>query len=388
MKALNLLFTYFVFLGFIYIMYIAFFEPRVLDSPFGYKTPSIFYDYKGVTHIHSERSSGSGSIEKIAEAANNAQLDFIYITDLNPFEFQNLNEEGIYGRLLLFSAGEYSYLDAKVLNYHNSTFEHLQSSGRIQLGFSDLLDSPDRSEKFGLFILSHPFKPGYRWNGDIPVGFDGIEIINLKSLWQQWFEKSKASFIFTLALYPFNSRLALIRLLERPRKNLKLWDSLNSKDRYSIGMVGNDAEALAKLFNNYAIELPSYENMFGMATNHVLLKSELTGDFQSDKKKIQTALSLGQFYLSFDFIANPRGFSAFVQTDGRKELAMGKDLDLAAPSELVIQLPEKLIAPVKVTLIKDGEVFMSSDSVVTKVNLTVPGTYRIEVQVRVPLPFP
>ena len=388
MSAKKLFLSYFIFLAFIYIMYLAFFNPQIATEPLKYDSPTLFYDYKGVTHTHSNVSSGSGSIAEIAEAAKAAKLDFIYITDLNPFDHNQETQEGRYGDLLLFVAGEYSYLDSKVLNYHNKTSSHLQSPGRVQVTFSDLFEKSNIPEEYGWFVLSHPFKPGYRWNGEIPEGLRGIEIINLKSLWQRWWLESKASFLWTFAIFPLNSRLSLVRLLSNPVKNLRLWDDLNKQDRLTLGFVGNDAEALTKIFNKYPIEFPDYQTIFAMASNHVLLKGELTGEFSSDKEKIQSALAAGQFYLSFDFVGNPKGFELYLEKDGRKIIAMGREVDIEPPAELVINVPENVIVPVRITLVKDGEVFMTSSSKNTTVNLNLPGHYRVEVKARVPLPFP
>ncbi|MBC85531.1 MAG: hypothetical protein CL677_00005, partial [Bdellovibrionaceae bacterium] len=224
MTSKKLFATYFIFFIFIYIMYLAFYYPQITTEPVEYPETRQLYDYRGVTHTHSSLSSGSGNIDDIAAAAQAAELDFIYITDLNDFDRSSKNKEGVYGNLLLFVAGEYTYLDSKFLNYHNTTNEHLSSVGRIQLGFSELLEQKNRPLDKGIFVLSHPLKPGYKWDGNIPEGMDGIEVINLKSQWQQWWEASKTSFLFTSLLYPINGRLAFIRLLQRPIKNIRLWD--------------------------------------------------------------------------------------------------------------------------------------------------------------------
>ena len=39
------------------------------------------YDYKGAIHVHSTASDGTGDMNEIAAAANDAGLDFVLVTD-------------------------------------------------------------------------------------------------------------------------------------------------------------------------------------------------------------------------------------------------------------------------------------------------------------------
>ena len=39
------------------------------------------YDYKGAIHVHSTASDGTGDLNEIAQAANDAGLDFVLLTD-------------------------------------------------------------------------------------------------------------------------------------------------------------------------------------------------------------------------------------------------------------------------------------------------------------------
>src|SRR5262245_29108839 len=54
-----------------------------LVAPYGHRN---FYDYSGVINIQSVRSTGTGTLEDIAQAARNVKLDFVVVTDLNDFE--------------------------------------------------------------------------------------------------------------------------------------------------------------------------------------------------------------------------------------------------------------------------------------------------------------
>lgn len=83
-------------------------------------------------------------------------------------------------------------------------------------------------------------------------------------------------------IYPFNPELALLRMFPFPKREFKLWDQLNAKKR-TLGFAGTDAEAKLKFPKN--LEIPSYETLFNIIRTHVILSSELTGDFRRDSKK-------------------------------------------------------------------------------------------------------
>src|SRR5690606_12829335 len=111
------------------------------------------------------------------------------------------------------------------------------------------------SHNDSFLVLAHPFKPRYHWAGDLPSGLDGLEIINLKSIWQHaWLEK-RVSFLWTLFTLPFNERLALVRLFETPKKEIELWDQLSQR-RHTVGLLGADAESRIRISENLWLPFP------------------------------------------------------------------------------------------------------------------------------------
>lgn len=369
--------TYGVFLSRFDLEIIA--DEIVADNPNGY------YDYKGVTNVHTLLSTGSGSLEEIIAAAQDSGLDFIFITDLNQYE-KPLHQEGYFGNLLVFIDGEYSYLDSRLLNLDAQSASHLQGRGRSQALFADLLSQKNRDANSGVLVLSHPFKPKYGWTGEYPPGLDGIEIINLRSIWESAFAYRKFSFLWTLLVYPFNTDLSFTRLITQFKKETKLWDKLSAK-RPTTGWAGSDAEARLKFFNSGHVKIPSYKVLFGIATNHVLLRSELTGSYADDRKKIAGALKAGQFYLSFDMLANPKGFKAEVIDQGRGYL-MGSQIKFQKGQRIEITLPQRPKVPFETVVIKNGSRWKTGHSRVTSFTLDGPGNYRVMVRVLPTLPLP
>ncbi len=374
---------------FLYILsgiFIIQYEVDLFSNSLNTKNPEYFYDYSGITHIHSDASTGSGSKEHISKEAELSNLDFIYITDLNVFDLKP-PKESKQGKTLVFMAKEFTYLDSKLLLYHRQSPRRLTGPGNVHITFSDMLGRKKRDPDEGLLVLSHPYKPNYQWEGAYPPGLDGIEVVNLKTLWENAWLKSKASFFWTLLVYPFNPNLSFIRLFKFPVKNLALFDKLSSI-KPTIGFLGTDAEAMVSLGANKGFKFPSYNQVFSYAKTHVLLQSELTGTFKRDKSKIQKAISEGQFYISLDSLANPKGFSAFITNKSHQILPLGTKTTWEEDMVLNITYPSKPNLPVEAFIFKNGVLVANSSSLTPKVKLQTPGVYRVLIRVRLDLPLP
>ncbi|MGE0528386.1 MAG: hypothetical protein AB7P49_15055, partial [Bdellovibrionales bacterium] len=314
--------TALVFIYLVYGLYLARYDVRIFPEDLVADPPKGFFDYRGVTNVHTNLSSGSGDISEVISAAQTAGLDFLSITDLNLFDKPD-SFSGYHSNLLVMIDGEYSYLNSRLLNIGATTSRHLQGVGRSQVLFADLLSQIERSPDLGAFMLAHPLKPNYNWSGAYPPGLDGIEIINLKNVWQEAWVNNKASFLMSLLILPFQEKLALLRLFEEPEDVLRLWTELN-QERKVIGIAGADAEArLALGGKDLFLRFPTYETLFSLVRNHVLLRSELTGNASSDLEKLAAAIRQGQFYMSLDILGNPKGFNAFIRTRAGQIHPMG-----------------------------------------------------------------
>lgn len=342
------------------------------------KNPVGFYDYKGVANVHTDRGLGSGSPTEVIKAAQEVGLDFLVLTDLNAFE-QPALPEGYHRKLLVIGAGAYSYVDSRVLLYDLQRRHSLESLGQTQTLLADLLSQSGSEEKNDLIVLAHPTKPGFSWSGAYPSGLDGIEVINLKSVWRQAWENSKPSFFWSAIVYPFNTSLSLLRLYEEPERELELWDQL-SATRHTVGMAGAEATARSTPLGIGSIKFPSYQTSFSLLSNHVLLRSELTGEAEGDRRKILTALSDGNFYMSLDVLGDPKGFVAYIQ-DGEKTHLMGSRVKFQPGLKLIVKLPRRPRTPFEAAFIKDGQHMMSSNSVDSELEIHGPGVYRVIVRV-------
>ena len=369
----------------IYGLYLARYDVRILPDELVSEPPKGFFDYRGITNVHTQLSSGSGDLPTVIAAASDAGLDFLSVTDLNQFD-KPRNLAGYHGNLLVSVDGEYSYLNSRLLNIFAKTTRHLQGVGRSQPLFADLLSQSERDPAAGLLILAHPLKGPYRWNGAYPPGLDGVEIVNLKDVWQSSWENNKILFLFSLFVLPFNERLALLRMFRPPEEELRIYDELN-RGRHAVALAGADADS-KMVIGGSKLRFPSYETLFSLVRNHVLLKSELTGEPKGDLGKLSAALRAGQSYLSLDVLGNPKGFNAIVRPPQGTVFPLGSTLAFREGLTLEVDLPQTPKVPFDVIVYRDGERTKTSNQRHTVYQITAPGAYRVMVRVIPTLPLP
>ncbi|RYZ82207.1 MAG: hypothetical protein EOP04_22505, partial [Proteobacteria bacterium] len=378
--------TFLLICYFVYGFYISQYEisiiPRKLEQR---ENPYEYYDYRGVINVHSDLSIGSSSPSQIAVAAKAAGLDFLVITDLNAFE-GNVHNDSYSQGVLVLNGGKYSYLDSRFMFYSPNKEIIGKNLGEAQIHFADMLTQAESGNKDSLLILSHPFHLGFSWNGDLPSGLDGMELINMKALSVQAWQHSKASVIWSSLIYPFNQSFALARLFLEPSDEIALFDSTSQKQRL-LGYAGAEASARAFPWANYLVKFPSYQSSFEIVTNHVLLTSELTGNLASDRNKIFGALKRGNSYIAFDALGDPKGFSATIEEKGKSHL-MGSSVKLSKNLQLKARIPGLPKNFYEMIVYRNGERFMTVNESELSVPITEPGVYRLQVRVAVSMPLP
>ncbi len=385
MNRLLMAFSTLLICYFVYGFYISQINIDIIPKKLKKDVVQDFYDYKGILNVHTEQSLGSSSYSQIISAARAAGLDFVFFTDLNVFDVP-FELEGYHGDIFVFTAGKYSYLDSRLIHYSNNKESLGDNLGNVQVKLSDYLSQKNLSNKDQLLILAHPFKTGFTWSGDIPQGMDGIEIINLKSLSNRAWENSKLSVLWSLFMYPFNSKLSLVRLFQEPTEELNLIDNTNTKQSLNF-FAGAEASARAIPIANYLIKFPSYQKSFEIFSTHILLKSELTGQVSSDKQKIYQALKSGSFYLAFDLLGDPKGFQAQLKENG-KFYPMGSKVKFSKNLILNAEVPAEPSDFYEIVVYRNGIRHATGNSSSINLQITEPGTYRIQVRVSPFLPLP
>jgi hypothetical protein len=344
-----------------------------------------YFDYRGITHVMSNASSGSASVPDIITQANLAGVDYMYVTDLNDFA----PDHDIFGYnqgVLVFTGKKISYLDSHFLLYSQESLKKLDSLGTAQALTNDFLNRTPTDSSPYTIVMAHPFKRDHEWTSPYPEGLDGIEVMNLSHMWQQSWLTHKPSFIWSLFLYIFNPKISLLRLVDDPSKEIELWDTLN-KTVKTIGFLGNNSTGKIFSLGPISASFPTYEDSFKFASNHVLLRSELTGVASRDLEKIHNALITGNFYFSIDALASPKGFAAYMRS-GNHDYLMGDSVKYSKDLKLYVDLPELSSKTFEVKLFKNGREIAVSREKNTVWNVDGPGFYRLYARLRVQFPIP
>jgi hypothetical protein len=362
----------------VYGIYISQYEVAVRSPQLRRENSTGYYDYKGTTHIDADLTATSA-------AASALGYDFLALSNLNRFD-ENQQTPFYSHRTLVMPSYKISFLDSRLVLWDNKNLPLFDGLGEAQTFLTDLFSRRDPNLLSRLLILAHPLRPGFQWTGELPPAVQGIEIINMRSMFEQAWRGSKLFCIWSLLIYPFNSRLAVTRLFDDPTKETRLLDDLSRDRKILIFGAQDDIAAPVKwLFRE--MHILSVKSALDFMSTHIWLKSELTGDPQNDSDKVMAALRAGNSYLAIDALGDPSGF--FVElSDEKKRHLTGVDVSWNANLKLDIQIPTGIKVPVEVAVFKDGFHFMSSDSTQTEIPLPGSGVYRVVVYVKPEFPLP
>lgn len=340
--------------------------------------PSMFYTYQLNQNIHSNISLGSGSVPEIAEDAQKIQNDYLMLTDLN--YKVDLENDRYVDRVGVLFATKFLTEFGRIIYYSHAN----KNSRNIT---SEITDFFQTNKKNSLIYLAHPLDKDFDESFLLRQNLSGIEVINLKKMTQQSWETNRISTIWSLLFYPFNPKLALIRLFNTPEKELRIFDRVSQYKKF-VMFLGSEASARAIPFADWLIRFPSYERTLGIASQHLVLNSELVGKMDSDTKQIENALTNGNFFLAFDTLGDPNGFEAYMTDDHETNFyKIGDSVPFKKNLKLYFQFPEPNVF-YEIILFKDGQRKDHFNTFKGWFNIKEPGIYRAEVRLSARLPLP
>lgn len=320
--------------------------------------PSLPLEARGAYHVHSALSDGKKSVEKIAEAAARASLDFFILTDHGNPNYESLNSQGWKKGVLILAGSEISvsrgHLVALDFEAPPENFSQNAESAAYRV-----------SQLNGFSIIAHPYSKTH-WTWGKHAGYSGIEIINADAM-------VKRNYIYLLAYLPallIEPELPLLKAMRYPDKNLRKWDML-TKDYPVYAYYATDAH----LF---------YKPLFSLLRIHVPLEENLSSSFEKAKNQIFRALRNGCFYNSIDAAAPADGFRFWAEA-GKKRIHMGESHLFNKSISLFIKTPDS--SACRTVLIHNGNPVLidSKDSV--SFNPIEPGVYRVEVYLQEKTPL-
>jgi hypothetical protein len=326
---------------------------------------------RGVLHVHTNRSDGSGDLDEIAAAAARAGLDFVILADHGDGAMAP-EPPGYRSGVLLIDGLEIS-----------TNGGHVLALGAVGAGYPLGGEAravvEDVTRLGGLALAAHPASPReeLRWlDWTLPVG--GIEWLNVDSAWR---DESLPSLARALLTYPVRPAEVLAELLDRPVEVLDRWDGLTATRRV-VAVAAVDAHARVGLSGGgeprsaLGLALPSYETAFGLVTIG-LPETTLGFEAEMDAAAVLSAIRAGHVYSSVDALAGP-GTLTFSATSGGRTVRSGDLIDINGPVSLnvIVNGPDEG----RIDLRRDGVIVASGTGrELAYEGGSTPGVYRVEV---------
>lgn len=325
-----------------------------------------YHERVGNLHIHTQHSDGSGDHAVVAQAAAEAGLDFVIVTDHNRYL---PDYEGWHGQVLLLVGEEVHALENPDAN-HLLVFDARQAIAGCGSTPQAWLDAT--AARGGLGFIAHPIEksgaftqePEICWTDWDAQGYTGIELWNYMSEF-----KARLGSRAQALLYAFAPRLGI----EGPfPETLRLWDALLAeRPVYAVG--GSDAHAQTYRLGPVRRCVFSYRHLFGQVNTHVFVDAPWSGDAAEDGALIYGALRRGRAFVGHDGLAPTRGFR-FEACEGSATHVMGDTLTPRGPLRWRIQAP----ARARLRLLRDGKPVAEGVGTVLEYAGQQPGVYRAE----------
>ncbi len=337
-------------------------------------------------HMHTPYSDGEAWHKEIADAAIDAGLDFIIVTDHNVWVD---GVEGYYengnGRVLLLSGEEVHNVRRKPQGSHLLIYGAERELSPCAPQPQELLDAA--RESGGYTFLAHPHErdcrlfdqPNLGWRDWEIEGYTGLEIWNYMSSFVSRLAEQLDNLPFKngvidklTAVYVALNQEKYIAFPEA--ETLALWDELLAQGKQITAVGNSDAHGTPMNFGPLRRTIYPYEYLFRCINTHILLDAPLSDDFTWDKQRILRAIGKGHSWVAYDLPHATKGFRFSGQ--GKQKGIMGSRIQMdGGGATLQVRAPARAC----IRLIRHGELVASveNDNHLTYI-ATEPGAYRVE----------
>ncbi len=353
-------------------------------------------DYTGVIHVHTRYSDGSGTVPEVISFAQEAELDYLIITDHNHMKARKGGAEGWHGEMTNRRIGESErggvpqgkpilvLVGVEITKREGDCLAiNVQPDGLARRKAHEYIPLVQRQG--GITFLCHPHfgsKPQFRIGDSSWKRWDifnvggnlspntwptGIEIWNHLGDWAE--DLSWGTFLSHMQ--------SPDKYIGGPNlKTLQTWDELTQKHPL-VAFGGADAHAKTLLPFGYGVTVTYLESFRGVRTH--ILCDFFTGDWKKDAEKVYQALRQGHCYVSYDSLANAKGFNFEAVDENHKLLAlMGDTLKYDEKIILKFHSPQ---AHSKIRLIHNGSLIHEYNQSAIEYSVTQSGVYRIEIYI-------
>jgi hypothetical protein len=327
-------------------------------------------------HMHTYYSDGHATHTELAEAALDAGVDVIIVTDHNvlvagPEDYYRKNGK----RVLLLIAEEIHDQARDPQKNHLLVFGTGRELATQAYDPQVLINAVNQAG--GLSFIAHPHDPAapqvdeldITWEAWDVTGYTGIE------LWNQFSEfKTRIKSRLQAAYYVFFPHV----IAQGPqRETLAKWDELLSHKRKVVAIGGSDAHNLPVSLGPIHRRVFPYEWHFRGINTHILVPRPLDDDVYNDSHMVYDAFRQGHAFIGYDLPHSTRGFRFIAH--GREQTAqMGDEISPAGGITFQIRLPLRT----ECRLLKDGKVFKTWKKSENCTHITTePGVYRVEVYI-------
>lgn len=329
-----------------------------------------YREYVGNLHNHTLYSSGTARHAEVAQAAEDAGLNFVITTDHNLW-VQNV--EGYYGSVLLLVGEEIHNVSRHPSANHLLVYSAEQELAPYAFASTQMLLQKAK-ECEGICFIAHPTErnhaqgstiSGAPWT-DWPVeGITGLELWNYTSEFKDLLWGALPAAFYTH--FPSWG-------MRGPRKTtLRLWDELLNKGQHLAALGNADAQPLQYRIGGQEAYL-SYVYLFRCVNTHILTNGPLTGDLSQDKQLLYEALWAGRTWVGYDLPHSTRGFS-FTARSGSARATVGEELKRLGAVTLEVKLPAKG----EIRLLRNGKLIRRASDTELHYTSAEAGVYRVEV---------
>ena len=321
-----------------------------------------------VAHVHSTYSDGTATVPELAEAAAEAGVECVLLTDHDTLEARRRGEEGWHGGVLILVGHEVSPKGGHLLVF--GVEDEIGHAGRSE---REILEAV--RDAGGVAIAAHPFSEGSRMSKTIapPHGWGllddeaspGVELWSLETDSAEAWRSPREAVAFLRDPMRF--------LNGPPPRHLAIWDELCRRRRVpAIGGLDAHQKGI-RVRGRVRTRCPTRATSGSCRRTSCSTRSR-AGTLPRTARPIYGALAEGRCYLSFEALAPGRGFRFWAEgADGT--VPMGGQ---AAPGRWALRA--MLPRPAAIRIVRDGAVVHESEGDELEHVVEEEGAYRLEAR--------